>query len=105
MRNRLEEVMRQDHGRILRELEELQARLHELRESDAAGEQALKRAAEMDYLEHEVELSTTRKQTLDNFFRRLEDEVLGNPTAAKEVPSERPKYVQQTRAIRDDPQG
>jgi hypothetical protein len=100
MRNRLQEVMRQEHALRTRELEELQGRLEELRASDAAGEQALKRAAEMDHLEQEVELSTCRKQTIDNFFRRLEDEVLGMPTASKAEAMPEPYRA---RRVTDDP--
>jgi vacuolar-type H+-ATPase subunit E/Vma4 len=103
MRHRLEEVMRQEHHRLSLELEELQGRLHSLRESDAAGEQALKRAAEMDHLEEEVALANARKQTIENFFRRLEDEVLGMP--AKAMPDEgHPGANIRPRPIYDRPQ-
>lgn len=101
MRNRLEEVMRQEMTLRTRELDELQARHRDLKEGDVAGEQALKRAAEMDHVEEELMLAQCRQQTLDNFFRRLQDEVLGGPQ-----PEEPPTGVKQVskRAIYDRPQ-
>lgn len=101
MRNRLTEVMRQEDALRTRELEELQGRLEELRASDAAGEQALKRAAEMDHVEQEVELSQCRKQTIDNFFQRLQDEVLGTPRLSK---AEAMPTAYRARRVVDDPQ-
>jgi predicted nucleic acid-binding Zn-ribbon protein len=103
MRHVLEEVMRQEHHRVNKELEELMSRLTATQESDAAGEQAIKRSVELDYLENEVAHAETRKQTLENFFRRLSDEVLGNPRPSEGHPGE-VNVAAKPRPIYDRPQ-